>query len=96
MIFVFFFQSFSIPFPFHFHPILWKINGTKMERYIPLFAVKVENGMEWNGTPFCRPMIGGAPAPPSPRGGIVPITLRLILLTSFKIKLNYFTPIDVG
>jgi len=57
MIFVFFFQSFSIPFPFHFHPILWKINGTKMERYIPLFAVRVENGMEWNGTPFCRPML---------------------------------------
>ena len=36
-----------------------------MERYIPLFAVKVENGMEWNGTPFCRPMaptgVSGAP-----------------------------------
>ena len=34
-----------------------------MERYIPLFVVKVENamewnGMEWNGTPFCRPMNG--------------------------------------
>ena len=35
-----------------------------MERYSPLFAVKVEsgmewkwNGMEWNGTPFCRPMV---------------------------------------
>ena len=27
-----------------------------MERYFPLFVVKVENGMEWNGTPFCRPM----------------------------------------
>ena len=48
MIFVFF----SNPFLFPFHSIsipFWrKINGTKMERYIPLFAVKVENGMEWN------------------------------------------------
>ena len=41
--------------------------------------------------------IGGGSRPPqAPPGGIVPITLWLILLTSFKIKLNHFTPIDVG
>ena len=46
---------------FHlFHSILvpfcGKKNETEMERYIPPFVVKVENGMEWNATPFCRPM----------------------------------------
>ena len=46
---MFFLYSFSIPFPLHFSSILWKKNGTEMERYIPLFVVKVENGMEWNG-----------------------------------------------
>ena len=38
-------------------------NGAEMERYFPLFLVKMENGMEsngmeWNGMPFCRPLIG--------------------------------------
>ena len=39
---------------------------------------------------------GGSRPPKPPRGGIVPMTLRLILLMSFKLKLNHLNPMYGG
>ena len=49
---MFFLHSFSIPFPLHFSSILWRKNGIEMERYIPLFVVKMENRMELDRMEF--------------------------------------------
>ena len=42
-----------------------------MERYFPLFVVKVENGMEGNGMEWygMERRFADLPAPPSPPGG---------------------------